>query len=83
MYNQITNQVYMRVLSLSLLELIQFTSPNPSIYFHFLHAVPLSDVIMRYRFLMSLPSPSNQGYLSNSLLGFHSVYQGYSIHSLK
>ena len=36
-----------RVVSLKLIELTQFTWPNPSIYFNFLCAVPRDDVIER------------------------------------
>ena len=45
----------LRVVSLKLLELTQFTWPNLSIYFNFLCAVPRDDVIESPRFLMRPP----------------------------
>ena len=44
-----------RVMSLKLLELTQFTWPNLSIYFNFLCAAPLDDVIESPCFLMKPP----------------------------
>ena len=47
--------VNLRVVSLKLLKFTQFTWPNISIYFNFLCAVPLDDVIESTRYLMRPP----------------------------
>ena len=58
----------LRIVSLKLLELTQFTWPNLSINFHFLWAVPRDDVIESTRFLMRAPVNHSTMIVTNSKL---------------